>query len=652
MGLALGNANGIFDVGAGRTLTISSIISHVTSGNGFTKTGTGTLSLGGTNTYNGATIISAGTLSLTNVDALQNSSGLTLGGASAATLTFGADTTGVIIPGAITAANSGVNSTISFGRNTANAGSLSLSGGITGGAGNVIFTTPSANGTNGGQTQTIVLGAAGGYSGNTTITSGGNQFTNTIRAGVANALPATTVLSFTGVAGTGSGRTSTYDLNGNNQELAGLQNTAANDRFQRVTSGAAATLTINNSVAHTFGNFTTGADPGNAQITGAISLAKSNVGTFTLLGSQVYTGATTINAGVLQLGNGGTTGTLTATASITNDGNLTINRSDAFSQATGLGSGVAITGTGSFTQAGAGTTTLTAANTYQGATTISAGVLRLGSGGTTGSLTATASITNDGNLTINRSDAFSQATDLGAGVAITGTGSFTQAGAGTTTLTATNTYQGATNVNAGTLVINGSTSSTSLVTVAAAGTLKGSGTINGSLDVSGTLASGTSIESLAVGGNLSFLGGSNFQYELDKDAAANAAGDLTAVAGSLSLAGIVNLSFIETGVGAWELGNPLGDHTGSPAADKLTLISYNGTWNNNLFTYLGELVQDDSSVTINGQQWWFNYNDTDAGTNFTGDLGGATRFVTIAVPEPGAALLGGLGMLGLLRRRR
>ncbi len=139
---------------------------------------------------------------------------------------------------------------------------------------------------------------------------------------------------------------------------------------------------------------------------------------------------------------------------------------------------------------------------------------------------------------------------------------------------------------------------------------------------------------------------------MDKDAAANAAGDLTAVAGSLSLAGIVNLSFIETGVGAWELGNPLGDHTGSPAADKLTLISYNGTWNNNLFTYMGGLVQDDSSVTINGQRWWFNYNDTDAGTNFTGDLGGATRFVTITVPEPGAALLGGLGMLGLLRRRR
>jgi hypothetical protein len=195
---------------------------------------------------------------------------------------------------------------------------------------------------------------------------------------------------------------------------------------------------------------------------------------------------------------------------------------------------------------------------------------------------------------------------------------------------------------------------TSTTTVSGTGTLKGSGSVNSSVTVSsgGTLASGTSIESLAVGGDLSFTTGSIFEYEMDKDALPNVAGDLTAVTGSLSLAGTVTLNLIETGIGSWELGNPIGDHFGSPTADKLTLISYNGTWNSGLFTYLGNLVQDDSGILINGQQWWFNYNDIDAGTNFTGDLGAATRFVTITVPEPAAALFGAIGTIILLRRRR
>jgi hypothetical protein len=68
--------------------------------------------------------------------------------------------------------------------------------------------------------------------------------------------------------------------------------------------------------------------------------------------------------------------------------------------------------------------------------------------------------------------------------------------------------------------------------------------------------------------------------------------------------------------------------------------------------FLGNTVLDNSAIMLNGQQWWFNYNDTDPGTNFTGDLGVATSFVTLTVPELRAAMLGGLGLLALLRRRR
>ena len=45
-----------------------------------------------------------------------------------------------------------------------------------------------------------------------------------------------------------------------------------------------------------------------------------------------------------------------------------------------------ISGTGTVTKSGAGTLTLTGDNTYTGGTTISAGTLSLGNGGTTGSV--------------------------------------------------------------------------------------------------------------------------------------------------------------------------------------------------------------------------------------------------------------------------
>jgi len=66
-------------------------------------------------------------------------------------------------------------------------------------------------------------------------------------------------------------------------------------------------------------------------------------GTEILTGTNTYTGGTTISAGTLQIGNGGTSGSVAG--NITNNGALAFNRSDSVTYA-----GV-ISGTGSLTQA-------------------------------------------------------------------------------------------------------------------------------------------------------------------------------------------------------------------------------------------------------------------------------------------------------------
>jgi autotransporter-associated beta strand protein len=174
--------------------------------------------------------------------------------------------------------------------------------------------------------------------------------------------------------------------------------------------------------------------------TGTGTLTKNGTGTLILTETNTYTGATTINAGTLRVGTGGTTGSLTS-AAITNNATLIYNRSDDVSV------GQVISGSGSVTQQGTGLLSLTGASTYTGATTISAGTLQIGSGGTTGSIANTSGITNNAALVYNRSNA------LSVGSVISGSGSLTKIGAGTLTLTNANTYTGATTLSIGTLSV-------------------------------------------------------------------------------------------------------------------------------------------------------------------------------------------------------
>ena len=104
-----------------------------------------------------------------------------------------------------------------------------------------------------------------------------------------------------------------------------------------------------------------------AQLAGSSGFNKGGLGTLVLSGGQIYLGATTIAAGTLQLGNGTTAGTLAGT--ISNTGNLTWNPPADLTFTN------VITGAGGVTQSSPHTITLSAANTYTGPTTLTAGTL-------------------------------------------------------------------------------------------------------------------------------------------------------------------------------------------------------------------------------------------------------------------------------------
>lgn len=232
------------------------------------------------------------------------------------------------------------------------------------------------------------------------------------------------------------------------------------------------------------------------------SLVKAGTGTLVLTGDNTYTGGTTISAGTLQLGDGGTSGSIVG--NVQDDARLVVNRSDSLTLAGD------ISGTGTLEQVGAGTTVLTGNNSYAGGTTISAGTLQLGDGGTSGSIVG--DVLNDATLAFNRADT------LTFDGSISGTGAVNQIGTGTTLLTGDNPYSGATTVSSGTLLVgdaahaSAALSGGGAVQVAAGATLGGYGNVQGPVSNAGTLAvadaalPGQGTGAFVIGGALSNAG--------------------------------------------------------------------------------------------------------------------------------------------------
>ncbi|HEX2889926.1 autotransporter outer membrane beta-barrel domain-containing protein [Vineibacter terrae] len=411
-------------------------------------------------------------------------------------------------------------------------------------------------------TGTTVLTATNTYTGGTTISAGRLQLgdggtTGSIVGDVVNngifAFNRSDVVTFTNVI-SGSGAvehngSGTLTLTGTNTYAGG---TVFNDGMLAVAGDAnlgavSGGLTFNGGTLQNTAAFATarnatlngagGTVQTDADLTmsgvigGAGGLTKTGSGTLTLTGNNTYAGPTMITSGVLQLGNGGTAGAIAG--DVVNNATLAINRSDALVLAG------TISGSGAVQQNGTGTTALTADNTHGGGTTINAGTLQLGNGGTAGSVTGV--ITNNGTLAFNRSDAVTFAN------VITGSGGVRQIGSGTTVLTGTSTYTGATSVESGRLAVNGSVAG-SVVSVSG-GTLAGTGTVGGIVASGGTVAPGNSIGTLNVAGDVSFAPGSTYEVEIEPAGT----GDLLHATGTATLTG-GTISVVKAG-GSYAIGS-------------------------------------------------------------------------------------------------
>jgi autotransporter-associated beta strand protein len=306
---------------------------------------------------------------------------------------------------------------------------------------------------------------------------------------------------------------------------------------------------------------------------GTVALAKTGVQDWTVSGTNTYTGGTTVSgAGTLTMGSSSALGSTS--------GQLTVN---------------------------AGTLNMVANNLTVGNLTGTGGTIS----GTSGART----------LTIGQGDFgggdYQGAIANGAG----GTTALTKTGTGTITLSGTNSYTGATAVNAGTLRVNGTHTGGGTYTLASGATLGGSGTTASALDVSGIIAPGNSIGTLNTGavtwnGAASAGSGTDWVFELG---ASNTA-DLLNITGNFSKV---------TGVGSVFRF----DFAASTATGTFDLATWSGS--------TGFAAPDFSYTNLGG-----------ANTGSFQISGSTLQFV--AVPEPASLAIlagGGLMALGVLRRK-
>ncbi len=208
-------------------------------------------------------------------------------------------------------------------------------------------------------------------------------------------------------------------------------------------------------------------------------------------------------------------------------------------------------------------------------------------------------------------------------------------GDGTLELSGANSYTGPTDVDAGTLLVDGTHTGGGLYTVDGGATLGGTGALDAAVDVAsgGHVAPGASTESLEIGA-LSMTAGSLFDVEIGGPNAGAAVDgyDQLDVSGTVELDGAtLNLSLLNgylPGVGnAFYL-------LVNDGSDAIT-----GT-----FTFEGDSLDEGEQVLLGSTTFLATYQ----ADWLSGSLGGGNDFALTSVPEPSTIILAVLGLLGLV----
>ena len=297
------------------------------------------------------------------------------------------------------------------------------------------------------------------------------------------------------------------------------------------------------------------------------------------------------------------------------------------------------------------TVILTGSNAnFTGTVGVQKGTLQLGDGGTTGSLPGGTAfnIGSGARVIVKQSDTVTQGTDFSG--TLNGLGGFTQAGSGTTILNFANAYTGTTNVDAGTLIINGNqAAATGAVTVANGATLGGSGVIGGAVTVNGSLSPGNNSPGILTVASLDLIAGSTTLMQIigTGNLAGTAGTDydqlVISTAGGLGYGGTLSLDFANTATFADGTTFDLLSFTGSTLRN-FGAVTSTGSGSYGGLTFSG--VEGVWTALFGSQQLTFS------------ELTGQLRFTTnSAVPEidpaTGSSALSLIaGVVALIEQRR
>ena len=530
--------NGILNIDVTGTITIGGVISGTGSVN-LINSGTLVLS-NNSNSYSGGTSISNnGTLQITNVGQLGNPfSPLTF---NSGVLDIPVGTTSLLLKGPIVLSGPG---TVSVDDPSA---LISLQGNISGGS---TFTKQGPG--------TLILAGDNTYAGPTTIGAGtleiisltglptaGNVIDNGL---LLFNLPGIATISgnISGSGGLTTQGAGTLILSGTNTYLGPTTISSGTLQINTANSLPPATiLTDNGTLNFSIPGFYTFTGP----ITGTGSVNQISNGTLFLSNNgNSYSGGTTITGnGTVQWTNDGQLGSpfglitfnngtldipvgtlsLTSARPIRLIGPGFVSVDDPAGVVTLQGN---IYGTSSLTAEGPGTLILSGNNNFTGPLVIDLPTtVQINS---PNGVPTSSNVVDDGSFVFNHSGT---ATLSGT---ISGTGTLTMEGPGTLVLTGVNNYSGATLVESGVLIVNGSVTSPILVT--GTGILEGTGTVMNAV-IQGGIAPGNSIGTLH-GTNFTLDVSSSYDLELN-----NTTSDLIAATSSVTING-GKLVLIPTGL--------------------------------------------------------------------------------------------------------